>query len=146
MKSGAGMLSLAVAFPPLLRLNGYWEQKYPEMVQSAREPSPGRPGNAGLEAAHGDPFTVAMTPFLKDPFRGAIARRFLAPGQTALDLEADAATQALKAAGLEPREIDLALVASFLPDQIGVGNAVFLAQRLGLSGNAWNIETACAGG
>jgi 3-oxoacyl-[acyl-carrier-protein] synthase III len=87
-----------------------------------------------------------MLPFLKDPFRGAIARRFLAPGQTALDLEEDAATQALQAAGLEPRDIDLALVASFLPDQIGVGNAAFLAQRMGLSGNAWNIETACNGG
>jgi 3-oxoacyl-[acyl-carrier-protein] synthase III len=145
LKTSAGMLSLSVAFPPLLRLNGYWEEKYPQLVSTARERSLARVWDAGTDAPR-DPFTLAMTPFLKDPFRGAIARRFLAPGQSALDLEADAATQALNAAGLGPLDIDLTLVASFLPDQIGVGNAAFLAERLGLSGNAWNIESACAGG
>ena len=144
VRTDAGMLSLAVSFPPLVRLNGYWEEKYPEMVLSARERSLSGVWNPGPDAPR-DPFTLSMLPFLKDPFRGTIARRFLAPGQTALDLEEDSAIQALKAAGLAPRDIDLTLVASFLPDQIGVGNAAFLAQRMGLSGNAWNIETGSNG-
>jgi 3-oxoacyl-[acyl-carrier-protein] synthase-3 len=142
--SGAGVLSVAVAFPPLLRLNRYWEERHPTMVSGAREKGLARFWSA--PSGSDDPFTVAMVPFMKDPFRGAIARRFLAPGQTALDLECEAATQALAAAGLEARDIDLALVGSFLPDQIGVGNAAFLARRLGLVGNAWNIESACTTG
>jgi 3-oxoacyl-[acyl-carrier-protein] synthase-3 len=141
--SGAGLLSVAVTFPPLLRLNRYWEERHPAMVSGSKEKGLARFWSA---PPADDPFTVAMTPFMKDPFRGAIGRRFLAPGQTALDLECDAATQALAAAGLEPRDVDLVLVGSFLPDQIGVGNAAFLAQRLGLVGNAWNIESACATG
>jgi 3-oxoacyl-[acyl-carrier-protein] synthase-3 len=33
----------------------------------------------------------------------------------------------------------------FLPHDVGLGNAVFVAQRMGLRGGAWNLETACAG-
>ena len=141
MSGGVGVLSVAVAFPPVLRLNRYWEERHPEMVSGARDTA--RPSSA---PSSDDPLTLAMRPFMKDPFRGAIARRFLAPGQTALDLECDAATQALKAAGLKPHEVDLALVGSFLPDQIGVGNAALLAHRLGLVGNALNIESTATSG
>jgi len=142
MKS-AGLLSLAVAYPPVLRLNSYWEQKYPEMVNSAKDRALARVWNAD-GAATGDPFVDAMAPYLSDPFRGTLARRFLADGQTALDLEFEAAGRALTAANLKPQDIDLCLVSSFLPDQPGVGNASFLARRLELTGNAWNFESACA--
>ncbi|MGA9525580.1 MAG: 3-oxoacyl-[acyl-carrier-protein] synthase III C-terminal domain-containing protein [Myxococcaceae bacterium] len=146
MKSlgGAGLISLAVAFPPVIRVNAYWEQRHPEMVGSAKERALARVWNANGAPAD-DPFAVAMSPYLSDPYRGTLARRFLAEGQTALDLEFEAATKALTAAGLSPGDIDLTMVSSFLPDQPGVGNAAFLAKRLELRGNAWNFESACAG-
>ncbi len=141
--SGAGLLSLAVAFPPVQRLNRYWEERHPKMVADAKDKSLSRVWSA-KGAAPEDLFTKAMTPYLSDPFRGALARRFLAEGQTALDLEFEAATRALSAAKLTPQDVDLCLVSSFLPDQPGTGNAAFLARRLELRGAAWNFESACA--
>lgn len=138
----AGLISLSVSFPKLLRLNRYWEQRYPEMVSGARDRSLARVWSAGDGPK--DAFGEAMAGYMGDPFRGTLGRRFLAPGETALELELDAATKALNAAGLEAKDIDLCLVSSFLPDQPGVGNSAFLAQRLGLRGAAWNYESACA--
>ncbi len=142
-QGGAGLISLAVAFPPVIRVNSYWEERHPEMVSSAKERALARVWNAS-GASPDDPFAQAMAPYLSDPFRGTLARRFLAEGQTPLDLEYEAATKALTAAGLTPHDIDLLMVSSFLPNQPGVGNAAFLARRLELKGNAWNFESACA--
>jgi 3-oxoacyl-[acyl-carrier-protein] synthase-3 len=85
-----------------------------------------------------------MDPYLSDPFRGTVERRVLLPGETALSMEIRAALAALSAASMRPRDIDLAIVGSFLPDQIGVGNSAFLARELGLRCAAWNVESACS--
>jgi 3-oxoacyl-[acyl-carrier-protein] synthase-3 len=45
---------------------------------------------------------------------------------------------------MSPGDVDLLVTSSFLPDQIGIGNAVFLARELGMRGAAWNLETACS--
>jgi len=89
-------------------------------------------------------FTAAMLPYLDDPFRGTVERRALAKGETALALEAEAARGALAAAGMSPGDVDLLIVTSFQPDQVGVGNAAFLARELGVARPAWNLESACA--
>jgi 3-oxoacyl-[acyl-carrier-protein] synthase-3 len=86
-----------------------------------------------------------MLPFLADPFRGARERRVLSCGGTALSLEVPAAAAVLEAADMAPDDIDLMLVSSYLPDQIGPGNAAMLARELGLSAPAWNIESTCSG-
>ena len=75
-------------------------------------------------------------------------RHTLAEGTSGLDLERDAAEQALAAAGLEPADVDLVLSASFpaLPEPC-IGNATPLAWAMGMErAAAWNIESACAGG
>ncbi len=82
--------------------------------------------------------------YLDDPFRGSVERRILAPGETALSLEARAARNALAAAAMAPGDVDLIIVSSFQPDQLGVGNAAFLARELGVTRPAWNLESACA--
>ncbi len=76
------------------------------------------------------------------------ARHSLPEGASALELERDAAEQALAAARLEPADVDLVLSASFpaLPEPC-IGNATPLAWEMGMErAAAWNLESACAGG
>lgn len=75
-------------------------------------------------------------------------RHTLPDGQSGLDLTVDAAREAIAEAGLEPRDVDLVLDASFpaLPEP-GIGNATPLAWEMGMEkAAAWNVESACAGG
>lgn len=139
----AGMRALAVAFPATVRRNEYWKEHHPALVARATQSTLARlwtpPADAPVAA-----FDEAMGPYLRDPFRGTVERRVLAPGQTALDLELEAAQRALRAADLSATDVDQILVASFRGDHIGVGNAAFLARALGTRGAAWNLESACS--
>jgi 3-oxoacyl-[acyl-carrier-protein] synthase-3 len=142
MKPSAGMRSLAVAYPRTVRDNAYFRERYPDVVAAAEERALAR---LWAKAPPTNVFAAEMQPYLGDPFRGARERRVLAPGESALSLETKAAKDALAAAGLEPRDLDLIIVASFLPDQLGVGNAPRLAGAIGAQCAAWNLETACSG-
>ena len=144
MSLSVGMRSLAVAFPSVIRTNDYYREKYPDVVAEVESKALARLWK-GAEHAEKNLFSQEMQPYLRDPFRGAVERRVLGPGETALSLETRAATDALKAAGVEAKDIDLVIVASFLPDQVGVGNAPRLAEALGMRCAAWNLETACSG-
>ena len=141
------MRSLAVAFPDEVRTNDYWRVLHPALVagsaQKSQEIKVWSQEQAGREAP--GLFDAEMAPYLGDPFRGTVERRILAPGEGAIDLELRAARDAIEAAGLRPEDIGALICTSFLADQIGVGNATFLAGRLGLQGAAWNLETACTG-
>ncbi len=144
MTRSVGMRSLAVGFPRQVRTNAYWQREYPEVVAEAE----GRALARLWERREGPPqdlFVREMQPYLSDPFRGAVERRILGEGERVLDIEVEAAAAALEAGAVERDEIDLLIVSSFLADQIGVGNAPFLAQALGLRCAAWNLETACSG-
>jgi 3-oxoacyl-[acyl-carrier-protein] synthase-3 len=144
MKTSAGIRSLAVSFPRTERTPQFWRSRYPELVATAEQQSLAK---VWASAEKGEPskhaFDAEMERFLGDPFRGTARRRVLAPGETALSLELRAAKDAMAAAGVGPDDIDLMIVHSFLPDQIGVGNSAFLSGALGLRGAAWNLETAC---
>ena len=75
-------------------------------------------------------------------------RHYLTDPQGGLDLERQAAEEALELAGLQASDIDLVLSASFpaLPEPC-IGNATPLAFALGMrEAAAWNVECACAGG
>src|SRR5258707_259712 len=113
----AAMRSLAVAYPREIRTNDYFREKYPEVVESAERRSLAKiwapPPD---EAARVDAFDAEMAPFLNDPFRGASRRRVLSGEENALSLEVAAARGALAAAKLEPGDVDLVIVGSFLPD------------------------------
>lgn len=75
-------------------------------------------------------------------------RHFLPDGRSGLDLELQAAEEALELAGITADEVDLVLSASFpaLPEPC-IGNATPLAFEMGMrEAAAFNVECACAGG
>ncbi len=138
------MRSLAVSFPATERTKHYWRGKYPEIVATAEQQSLAKVWDKNAAAGRDvQAFDAEMAHFVGDPFRGTDRRRVLLPGETALSIELKAAEQALSAAKMNPADIDLMIVHSFLADQPGVGNAAFLSGALGFHGAAWNLETAC---
>lgn len=140
--SSAGLRSLAAAFPDEVRTNDYYRERCPELVAAAEQKT-----LAKLWAPHDEATTTfdrAFEPYMRDPFRGTVERRALRTGEPILPVEVKAAREALAAADLRPADIDMVLASSFLPDQVGIGNAVFIARELGIAGAAWNIETACS--
>jgi 3-oxoacyl-[acyl-carrier-protein] synthase-3 len=144
--AGIGIQSLAVHYPNTLRCNEHLQKPNPGLVQKVecqqvRWLLPQQDVRPNL-----DSYEREMAKFAADPFGGGAERHVLVPGETTLDLEISAATEALSAAGLGPGDIDLVLVSSFLPNQIGLGNAALLARELGISAPAWNIESASSGG
>ncbi|MDA8017596.1 MAG: hypothetical protein MPN21_09120 [Thermoanaerobaculia bacterium] len=79
--------------------------------------------------------------------RRALRHRLREP-EGGLELERQAAEEALELAGLDASEVELVLSASFpaLPEPC-IGNATPLAFSLGMhEAAAWNVECACAGG
>jgi 3-oxoacyl-[acyl-carrier-protein] synthase-3 len=137
------MKSLAICVPDDDRTNEHYRVRAGDVVSALEERAKMFAGMA-MPARAGDAFGEAMAPYLADPFRGAVRRRILEPGRKALDLELAAARAALRACAMSPGDVELLITSSFLPDQIGVGNAVFLARELGMHGAAWNLETACS--
>lgn len=142
----AGMRALAVHYPSVLRTNDFWLRNHPELIAESSKRGAGK-----VWSAPKDPdgpsalFDTTMAPFLDDPFRGTKERRVLGPGETGLGMERDAIRGALDAAGLNPTDIDLLISVPFQPTHVGVGNGVYLANELGLTCPAINLETCCSG-
>jgi 3-oxoacyl-[acyl-carrier-protein] synthase III len=77
---------------------------------------------------------------------GIRARHFAAPGVTTSDLGARAARQAIAAAGIEPGEIDLIIVATSTPDMVFPSAACILQEKLGIAGcPAFDVQAVCSG-
>ena len=77
---------------------------------------------------------------------GIEQRHIAAKGQTTVDLAEVAARKAIKAAGLEPEEIDLIVFATSTPDKIFPSSACILQARLGIHGSpAFDIQAVCTG-
>lgn len=75
---------------------------------------------------------------------GVYERRIVADGQTAADLEVEAARRALNNASMDPSEIDLILSATLLPEMVGIPNSNLLQHRLGAKkAAALDINQAC---
>ncbi|NEP60060.1 MAG: 3-oxoacyl-ACP synthase [Symploca sp. SIO2G7] len=141
-----GIRSLAVSFPRQIRTNDYWQNKFPELFgekqpKRTRLPRKTSPlsDNNGL-----DIWSQEVAPYLSDPFRGNVERRVVSPDESSLTLEYRAARDALEAAKLPPEEVDLMIVASLLSEQMGTGNAAYLARKLELDAPAWNLESTCS--
>lgn len=75
---------------------------------------------------------------------GVVQRYWVSAGETALDLGAAAAVEALRSAGSEIDDVDLIINASGTPVQPLPDGASLLAGRLGLVGaNAFSVHTTC---
>jgi 3-oxoacyl-[acyl-carrier-protein] synthase III/acyl carrier protein len=140
-----GIRSLALSFGSIIRTNEYWLQKFPELVQQEKPRKARLPKSSDTFGQNVlDIWSQAVTPYLSDPFRGSVERRVVDVNESSLTLEYRAAKDALAAAQLSPQEVDLAIVASLFPEQVGHGNASHLAHQLKLHCPAWNLESTCS--
>lgn len=138
----AGLRALSTHFPETVRTNDWWRERHPALVADAEQRTLARVFSQ--ESTPETAFDRAMRPYESDPFRGARSRH-VAGATDAITLETAAAKKALDAAGIAPEDVDLLISAAFPKQDTVLGNAVFVADRLGLEGAAWNLESACGG-
>ncbi|MCW5221809.1 beta-ketoacyl-ACP synthase III [Verminephrobacter aporrectodeae] len=93
-------------------------------------------GRRGIETS--DAWIVERT--------GIHARHFAAPEVNSSDLGVEAARKALQAAGLQPADIDLIIVATSTPDMVFPAMACILQNKLGANGcPAFDVQAVCTG-
>jgi len=77
---------------------------------------------------------------------GIHARHFAADNQFSSDLALPACRNALSAAGIEARDIDLIIVATSTPDMVFPSTACILQNKLGANGGiAFDLQAVCSG-
>jgi 3-oxoacyl-[acyl-carrier-protein] synthase III len=77
---------------------------------------------------------------------GIRARHFAEADVTSSDLGVEAARHALEAAGLQPSDIDLIIVATSTPDMVFPSAACILQNKLGIGGcAAFDVQAVCSG-
>ena len=77
---------------------------------------------------------------------GIRARHFAAPGVYSSDLGVEAARNALAAAGVEAKDIDLIIVATSTPDMVFPSTAAILQHKLGIAGcPVFDLQAVCSG-
>jgi 3-oxoacyl-[acyl-carrier-protein] synthase-3 len=77
---------------------------------------------------------------------GIRARHFVDEGVYASDLGAEAARQAMAAAGVQPDDIDLLIVATSTPDMVFPATATIIQRKLGIVGcPAFDVQAVCSG-
>ena len=77
---------------------------------------------------------------------GIRQRHFATPGVTSSTLGAEAARQAMDAAGCQPQDIDLIICATSTPDMIFPSTACLIQRSLGIHGGAaFDVQAVCSG-
>jgi 3-oxoacyl-[acyl-carrier-protein] synthase-3 len=77
---------------------------------------------------------------------GIRARHFVDAGVGSSDLGAEAAQRAMLAAGCQPSDIDLIIVATSTPDMVFPSTATLLQSKLGIVGcPAFDVQAVCSG-
>jgi len=135
-----GIQALAVHLPKGVRTNAWWSE-------DMTPPQKIKPSVMTSTSEHRklNPYDAAMARYLDDPFFGSLERRVVTNGEGTVELGAEAARRVLEAARVSPDEVDGLIAVSMFPDQIGSGDAGYLAQILGTAGGAFNVEATCGG-
>jgi 3-oxoacyl-[acyl-carrier-protein] synthase-3 len=76
---------------------------------------------------------------------GIRERRWASLQQSSSDLAYEASVRCLQNSGVEPRDVDLILVATITPDHSTPSTACLLQQRLGCIAPAMDLSAACSG-
>ncbi len=77
---------------------------------------------------------------------GIKERRLIEDGRVTSDLAAEAARQACESAGISPSELDCIVLGTVTPDMPMPATAVYVQQKLGITGiPAFDLSAACAG-
>ena len=133
-----GIQALAVHLPEGVRTNSWWDNH----DSSSQEPS--KSADMPLSRRYAN-YDAAMAPYLNDPFFGSVERRVAVNNESSVSLGVKAATKVLQSANILAQDIDCLIATSMFSDRIGSGDAGYLAQALGTSGGAFNIEATCGG-
>jgi len=142
----AGLRSLALGMPEIVRTNDFWRTEHPDLVAQPHATPLARANRTPDPHSRTRLFDEEMAPYLGDPFKGSVARRLVEAGGTMLPYEVKAVRDALAAAQMTAEDVDLLICCSFVPDHLDTGNAPYLCGALGLKGTAWNLESTCSGG
>jgi len=119
-------------------------------VRSAAAAFPGRPvDNAALARRFG---AGGVWEQWVDTFIGTRSRHLVTDPDTGkaevtlTDLGAEAGGKALAAAGVEPADVDLLVLATATPDQLMPATAALIADRLGIDGiPVYQLQSGCTG-
>src|SRR5450631_2771795 len=76
---------------------------------------------------------------------GIRERRVAGPGESTATLAVEAATHAIKRAGLVPSDIGLMIIATVTPEQPIPHTGAFVGETLGLNCGSFDMNAACAG-
>ncbi len=76
---------------------------------------------------------------------GICERHIAAKNQSSSDLALPAAKEAIKHAGITPKDIDLIIVATISPDMLFPSTACYLQAKLGAQCGAFDMAAACSG-
>jgi 3-oxoacyl-[acyl-carrier-protein] synthase-3 len=77
---------------------------------------------------------------------GIRERRIVSEGESTATLATAAARKAIDSAGLEPRDIELVIVATITPEMVFPSTACFVGAALGINGAAaFDMSAACSG-
>ena len=77
---------------------------------------------------------------------GIRARHFVGADMSSSDLGVQAAKKAMEAAGVQPEEIDLIIVATSTPDMVFPSTAALIQHKLGIAGcPVFDVQAVCTG-
>jgi 3-oxoacyl-[acyl-carrier-protein] synthase-3 len=124
--------------------NDFWREHHADMVAQIEDLSLNRAWSHKEKGTSSQLFDEAMSPYLSDPFRGCKNRFWLGENEDPIELEANAAKEAVARAGLSLADIDYVIAGSFFSAHIDIGNAAYIAKHLGLSCPVMNLEAACS--
>ncbi|MDP2344555.1 MAG: 3-oxoacyl-[acyl-carrier-protein] synthase III C-terminal domain-containing protein [Deltaproteobacteria bacterium] len=140
--TSAGLLGIACDFPERHMPNTFWIEHHEKVVADLQNHALSKV----FKAPVGDAclFDECMKPYLNDPFRGAVDRRWLRPDESLVSLEVKAVQKLCKAMGRSTADIDLCMVGALPRDHYEVGDAAFLAEQLKLGCAVVDVESACS--
>ena len=120
-------------------------RRYSRITGTGSYLPPGRVTNADLVAELAQSGIQTSDEWIVER-TGIRARHFAAPDVTSGDLGLEAARKALEAAGCEPQDIDLIIVATSTPDMVFPSVACILQNKLGANGcPAFDVQAVCSG-
>lgn len=143
MTTPVGIWGVGTYLPAVVRTNDWWPE---EVVAGWRERVTGRldrpAESAAEERTDGARLVLeAMAELREDPFKGSRERRVMPDGMLTSEMELRAAQEALARAAVDPRDVDMLLSSTSLPDYWMVPNACRTHEALGLPKRCFTLQT-----
>ncbi len=142
MSTNVGVLGLGLYLPPEIRRNDWWPQHVVDRWTADRE---GPPAGALEPRSEGTRRVLAaMAKQAHDPFNGAVERHVMPDAMTLVDMQEQAARQAIARAGIGVDQVDLVLTNTVTPDFLLGNPGCAIHERLGVPAACLTIETEAA--